>query len=173
MSTQLTPPRVIKIYLVNLIPIEQWGIEPFPNQPWRFSAVITVDPTIHSDMRTPRPGIYNGLDVEVGDFITTQLNKLLKITNISYQTGTELHCTLEDIRRLNSSVDLSQTGESSIQLGQGILFTAPNGQPLLFPLPGSLSQINAQDLVSIIGRFFYTNPLNISEVSINIDGGTY
>lgn len=155
--TQLAPPKVLYINLLSLEPLEPYGEEPYPLQPWIFQGELTVEPQVHSDNRTPRPGIYNGLDVVVGDYITTQSAKVLKITSISFQDEDQVTCILEDKDRLNSSVDQAQTGESSIQTGFGILFTAPHGIPLLYPLPGDTGNITDQDLLELMARFFYSD----------------
>lgn len=155
--SQLPPPRVLKVSLISLAPLESWGQNPYPSQPWRFTGEIFVEPQLHSDTRTPRPGIYNGLDVAVGDYIYTNDAKILLITAISTQDEDQVFCTLEDRFRLNSSVDAQQDGESAIALGEGIIFTAPNGLPVLYPLPGSLTTISFEDLLEVIGRFFYTD----------------
>lgn len=155
MAQQVTPAKVIRIRLNRLIPLSPWGEEPFSDQPWTFEGDITVDPTVHSDMRTPRPGLYTGMDINVGDFITTQSSKILRITAITYQTDDKIRCHLEDFFRLNSSISADQTGESSIQTGVGIVFTVRNGKPILHPLPLDLGLVSAQDLVDIYGRFFY------------------
>lgn len=154
---QLAPPKVLFINLLSLEPLEPYGQDPYPLQPWRFQGELTVQPQIHSDTRTPRPGIYNGLDIVVGDYITTQSAKVLKIASISFQDEDQITCILEDKDRLNSSVDQAQTGESSIQTGFGILFTAPHGIPLLYPLPGDTGNITDQDLLELMGRFFYSD----------------
>jgi len=150
---QLTPPRVLLIYLHTLTPLDPWGVAPFPDQPWKFIAEFTVEPQLHSDMRTPRPGIYNAMDVTMGDFITTQAGKCLEVTQVLSQSVTSVRCRVQDRDRLNSSVDQNQVGESAIQLGSGLLFTAPEGEPLLYPLPENLGQITPQDLVQIVTRF--------------------
>ena len=152
---QLSPPKVLAINLTQADPLELWGSEPYPGQPWKFSATITVDPHLHSDIEPPLTGIYDGMNVEVGDFITTNAPRMLQIVEIQSQTNSEVRCTLQDTDRLNGMIDPNQAGESAIQLGFGLLFTAPNGIPLLYPLPGDIGAITGQNLVEILSRFFY------------------
>jgi hypothetical protein len=154
---QLTAPRLLRINVTRLDPTEAYGSGSFPSQPWKFRARFLVEPQIHSDMSTPRPGVYNGLDVQPGDFITTQKSKILKINQIESQTASQIVCICSDINRLNSSVDEGQTGESAIETGYGLLFTVRNGVPVLFPLPGNIQGLNSNDLIGIIGRFFYSD----------------
>lgn len=172
--TQLAPPKILNINLQTLTPLEEYGQEPFPDQPWKFTAEIMVQPQIHSDTRTPRPGIYNGLDVVVGDYITTQSAKVLKILEITFQDEDQIMCILEDKDRLNSSVDQAQTGESSMQTGIGILFTAPDGAPYLYPLPGNIQNVTDRDLIQIITRFFYSEGIGAGGfLDITVNGGEY
>lgn len=176
MVEQLTPPKVLNINLLSLIPLEEYGLEPFPEQPWKFTAEFTVQPQLHSDTRTPRPGIYNGLDIIVGDYITTQTAKILRISEITFQDEDQVTCVVEDKDRLNSSVDQWQTGESSMQTGIGILFTAPNGAPYLYPLPGDMQNITDRDLIEIITRFFYSDGSGGGgggTQDVIVDGGIY
>ena len=154
---QLLPPRVLKINLTRLDPLEAYGEEPYASQAWKFRARFLVEPQLHSDSRTPRSFVYNGLDVIPGDFITTQSSKILKITSIESQTSDQIVCLVQDINRLNSSIDTGQTGESAIETGYGMLFTAPSGLPVLFPLPANFQGIDTLDLIGVIGRFFYSD----------------
>lgn len=154
--TQLTPPKLLRINLLSLSPLEEYGQEPYAEQPWKFSAEIFIEPQLHSDNRTPRPGIYNGLDVRVGDYILTEGPKILKIIEITAQDEDQVFCNLEDKDRLNSSIDSVQTGESAIPLGPGLLFTVENGLPILYPLPDNIDLYSIDDLISVIGRFFYS-----------------
>lgn len=142
--------------LLSLTPLAPADQEPYPEQPWRFAANFTVEAQLHSDTRTPRPGIYNGLDIEVGNFIVTQGVKILRVTEIQGRTASEITCTVEDDGRLNSIIDNNQNGESAIPLGLGVLFTAPNGVPLFYPMPG-YTTLTEQDLAEITSRFFYVN----------------
>lgn len=154
--TQLAPPKILKINLMSLTPLEGYGQNPYPEQPWRFTGELFVEPQLHSDTRTARPGIYNGLDVMVGDYILTEGPKILKIISITSQDEDQVICTFEDKDRLNSSVDSFQTGESAIPIGLGLLFTVRNGLPILYPLPENIDLYSVDDLISIIGRFFYS-----------------
>lgn len=174
--TQLSPPRILNINLLSLNPLEEYGTEPYPEQPWKFTAELTVEPQLHSDTRTPRPGIYNGLDVIVGDYITTQSSKILHITEILFQDEDQISCIVEDKDRLNSSIDQLQTGESAMQIGFGILFTAPVGVPYLYPLPDDMRVISDRDLIEIITRFFYSEGIGGGgggTGDIIVDGGNY
>ena len=154
---QLPPPKVLQINLLRLDPLENWGSEPFPDQPWVFEADLLVTPQVHSDYRTPTPGIYNGLDVHVGDYFSTQSGKMLLITEIQFQDEDQITCTVEDKDRSNSSIDSASVGESAIQLGTGILFTVRKGTPILFPMPAGLVSVTDRDLIDIIGRFAHTD----------------
>ena len=166
---QIAPARVLQINLLRLDPLENWGSEPFPDQPWIFEADLLVSPQVHSDSRTQTPNIYNGLDVSVNDYLTTQSGKALKITSISFQDEDQVTCILEDTDRSNSSIDTAMTGESAMQLGNGLLFTVNNGLPVLFPLPTELGSINDRALIDILGRFMYTSAPLTPSIGISSD----
>lgn len=150
------PPMVLKMNLTSLSPLSPADQEPYPEQPWRFAAEFTVEAQLHSDTRTPRPGIYNGLDVTVDNYIVTQGVKILRIAEMQSQTTDTIICIVEDDGRLNSIIDSNQNGESAIPLGLGVVFTAPNGVPLFYPMPGNTT-LTDQDLSEITARFFYVN----------------
>ena len=168
--TQLAPPKILKINVTRLDPLDAYGSEPFASQPWKFRVRLLVEPQIHSDLRTPRPGIYNGFDVVPGNFISTQRSKILKIDQIESQTADQLICICSDTNRINSSIDENQTGESAIETGYGLLFTATKGVPVLFPLPGNIQGISTSDLIGIIGRFFYSDATGFSEGILGYTG---
>lgn len=155
-----SPPKLLKINVTSLIPLPDYGLPPYSEQPWVFNATFTVFPQLHSDNTTPRAGIYNGLDVLVGDYITTQMSKVLKIVSITFQDNDTVECVVEDDMRLNASTDMNQTGESAMQTGSGLLFTAINQIPIFYPLPGDLGNFQAHDLVEIQSRFFYAYKIN-------------
>ena len=155
-----SPPKLLKINVTSLIPLPDYGLPPYLEQPWHFNASFTVFPQLHSDNSTPRAGIYNGLDVLVGDYITTQMSKVLKIVSITFQDNDSVECIVEDDMRLNASTDMNQTGESAMQTGAGLLFTAVNQIPIFYPLPGDLGNFQSHDLVEIQSRFFYAYKIN-------------
>ena len=151
----LTPPKVLKISLLQLDPVEVYGLEPHPDQPWRFRAVLKVTPQSHSDPTTPTPNYFNGRDIVTGDFFTTRWAKVLRIISISYQDDDDIVCIAEDDGRLNGLANSDQTGESTVETGPGLLFTAPYGSPLLYPMPGDIDDITVQNLIELQSRFFY------------------
>ena len=163
--TQLAPPKVLKINILTLDPTEQYGQEPNPTQPWRFSSNLSIEPQLHSDTRTPRPGVYNGYDVVVGDYIVSRSSRVLRIIQVNYQDDDQVTCILEDHKRLNSSVDTTQSGESIIDTGQGLLFTISSGLPVLFPLPGDLGNLSFESLIEILGRFCYSEGVSLTNLS--------
>ena len=153
--SHLHPPKVLKVSLIQLDPVEVYGEEPHPDQPWRFRATLKVTPQSHSDPTTFTPNFYTGRDVVTGDFFTTRWAKVLRIISISYQDDDDVTCIAEDDGRLNSTTNPDQTGESTIETGDGILFTAPYGSPLFFPIPGDIDYLSVQHLIELQSRFFY------------------
>lgn len=116
-------PKVLKIDLLSLDAIIESGNTTFSGQPTSFEGHFMVQAQFHSDPNTREPFLYDGLDVKVGDYITTQEAKVLKISAISYQDNDEVRCTLDDEFTLNGLTDSNQTGESAMQTGDGILLS--------------------------------------------------
>lgn len=157
--SDLKPPKLMNIELVWLNPHETYGQEPFPYQPWRFKAYMKVKPKLHSDPTTQSPYLYNGLDVAVNDYVTTQPARALKIIEIIWADEDEVECIVEDDYRLNSKIDQNQAGESAIETGHGILFQVVDGLPILYPNEGLLGLTTA-DLIEIQSRFFYARQMD-------------
>src|SRR5574344_487399 len=149
------PARFLSIDLISLEPVSSVTTAANSIQPNTFRAILKVKPRLHSDFRTTIPGIYSGIDIQVGDYFTTQPSKVLKIIDIEFQDRGEITAIVEDEYGLNSLVDPNHTGESAIETGLGILFEAPNGLPILYPLEG-YSGLTVSDLIEIQSRFFYT-----------------
>lgn len=154
----MTVSRPARFFLIDLLSLDPTGsVTTSANtiHPNIFRATLKVKPRLHSDFNTPTPGIYTGLDIEVGDYFTTQSSKILKIVDIEIQEHGLVTVIAEDEYGLNSLIEPNQTGESAIETGLGILFEAPNGLPILYPLEG-YSGLTVSDLIEIQSRFFYT-----------------
>lgn len=158
-------PKVLKIDLLTLDAIIESSNLTFSGQPTSFTGHFMVESQFHSDPTTRAPFMYDGLDVIVGDYITTQESKVLKISAISYQDNDEVECTLEDEFALNGLTDANQAGESAMQTGDGLLFTTNMGLPVFYPLPGDIGSIQTSHLFEIQSRFQYlASPIDVSAV---------
>ncbi len=108
------------------------------NVPYRWTANITAIYTQnHNDNTTTRPSLYNGLDINVGDWVVSSgEGKCLKITAISVQAFNSASVTLEDDSNYNYLADQDLGGV--IPSGTCFIFEVVNYKPLLGNIPASL-----------------------------------
>ena len=99
--------------------------------------LTAINPQAHNDSTTPRPMTYNGLDINVGDWIvSTGEGKCLKITAISAQTSTTASITLTDDQNYNYLTDQDLGG--IIATGGCYIFEVINNNPVLGNIPANL-----------------------------------
>ena len=121
---------------------------------WEITGTVTAQ--AHGSHLTRKDFEYNGLDVQVGDWIAgATTGTCLRIISISAKTATTVTMVVEDWLRYN-------TFRSSI--GNGIFNTGPcvifqlneNGHPMLDPVPTSIT--SGDFYLNINSRFQYLNP---------------
>lgn len=144
------PNKVIQLNIQSAVGKDYWpynqGDEFWENgssprfYTWIISA--TVIPQFHSYENTREPYTYNGLDLNVGDWISnTDIPQAFEIISITEKTETSLVAIIRDTFRYNTFSAISQDGLISPQLGNNILFTlSVDGMPLLDPLPASINK---------------------------------
>ena len=125
-------------------------------KPYRWELVATVTAQTHGSHLTRKDFQYNGLDVQVGDWIAgATTGTCVRVISISAKTSTTFTAIVEDWLRYN-------TFRSSI--GAGIFGTGPavvfqlneNGHPMLDPVPTSITSNDFY--LNINSRFQYLNP---------------
>lgn len=124
------------------------------NRPYKWNATLTVTNQPHSNTDVDLDGYYTGLDIRVGDYVTTGTNgRALSIIAISSATNGTVNCTLEDIDKINMYLDVD--GDASIPSpASGIVFEVENGIPVLYPIPAALSTAFNQSFASqLLSRF--------------------
>ena len=85
--------------------------DPWNGYPYQWDIQVEVRSQTHSDAATPRPFTYNGLDVNIGDWIIFGNSTIaLEIISISSQTDTTINMIVEDVNLNNILNDSSQTG---------------------------------------------------------------
>ena len=121
---------------------------------WEITGTVTAQ--AHGSHLTRKDFEYNGLDIQVGDWIAgATTGTCLRIISISAKTATTVTMVVEDWLRYN-------TFRSSI--GNGIFNTGPcvifqlneNGHPMLDPVPTSIT--SGDFYLNINSRFQYLNP---------------
>lgn len=116
--------------------IAQWNEAGWAaNRVYRWRANLNVVAQEHSDPNTNTAYQYNGLDVSVGDYITTTINaRILKIITIESQSISNVQCIVEDDELLNNLIK----SDGIIPDSEGIIFKVIDGVPILYPLPAPL-----------------------------------
>ncbi len=159
------PNKVLGVSVSSIAGTEYW---PFANgsgdlwyegsgskKYYRWEITFTVTAQNHGSHLTRDDFQYNGLDVQVGDWIGGATDgKCLKIISISSKTRTEVTCVVEDWLRYNTFA--VTTGNGIFGSGAAVIFTLnENGYPMLDPLPTS---VTASFYPTVMSRFQYLNP---------------
>ena len=135
---------------------------------------VTLDiPTalVHSSHETRDPFKYDGLDIEVDDYIATSNDgKYVKIISITSQSAQACTCVVEDEDRLNTFQDNTGNADGSIPTVEGFLFEMRNGAPILYPLPPALLDVFPNIGAQIISRFLFRSKQGTQTVTQNSGG---
>ena len=123
--------------------------------PYQWSTTLFIGSQAHGSPATRMPYYYDGLDVNVGDYIVTSgQGRILKIVTITTQNAGSVQCIVEDENRENILLDETTSGDGGIPDGEGLLFEVKNGWPILHPLPDALAGgIPPYFSADIIARF--------------------
>lgn len=159
------PNKVLEATVTNIDGTEVWQYANGAGDRWaatgdsprfyRWQITFTVAAQAHGSHLTRDDFVYNGLDVNVGDWIASaDAGVAVKIISISAKTATSVTCIVEDWLRYNTF---------KAPLGIGIFLTGPavvftlneNGIPMLDPFPDSASTVAYSALTS---RYQYLNP---------------
>jgi len=144
--------------------IAQWSGSGFAaNKDYRWRAKLNISQQSHGDPNTTTAYIYNGLDIQVGDyFATTNNGRILKIITIESQTASNVQAIVEDDELLN----ILQSGDGLIPDSEAIVFQAIGGEPLLYPLPSILpAHFNRGFAEEIVSRFRWRGKHNTITVN--------
>ena len=116
----------------------------------------TVSAQTHGSHLTRKDFEYNGLDVQVGDWIAgATTGTCLRIVSISAKSATSVAMVVEDWLRYNTFRDA--TGNGIFGTGYCVIFQLnENGHPMLDPVP--LSITTGDFYLNINSRFQYLNP---------------
>lgn len=173
----MTPAKLLRIHLRQTVPLGYFPDDDgWQGYPYAWDATIDVIPQVHGSNATPTPYAYTADDVKVGDYIVTNgSGRVLKITQISVVGPTYFGCVLEDENRTNILEDPTASGDGNIPGGEGLLFEAKNGWPILHPIPSALAgQLPPYFASDILGRFIAAREagnVNLSLTEIRSDTG--
>ena len=160
------PAKVLSLSVSSINNDSQWPHNDGAGDKWwksgtnpkyyRWEVVATVTAQTHGSHLTRKDFQYDGLDIQVGDWIAgATTGTCVRVISISAKTSTTFTAIVEDWLRYN-------TFRSSI--GAGIFGTGPavvfqlneNGHPMLDPVPTSITSNDFY--LNINSRFQYLNP---------------
>lgn len=159
------PNKVLGVNVTSIVGKEYWPYANGSGDKWwsggvspkfyRWTIVMSVTEQTHGSNLTRDDFVYNGLDINVGDWIANATDgRCLKIISISAKTKLSVTCVVEDWLRYNTFKNSAGVGVFST--GQAIVFTLnENGIPMLDPLPSSAA---ANFYPLVMSRFQYLNP---------------
>ena len=123
---------------------------------YRWNVTMTVTAQNHGSHLTRKDFQYNGLDVQVGDWIAEATTGICcRIISISSKTATSVTAVVEDWLRYNTF--RSTSGNGIFSTGPSVIFQLnENGHPMIDPVPASIT--SATFYQNINSRFQYLNP---------------
>ena len=121
---------------------------------WEITGTVTAQ--AHGSHLTRKDFEYNGLDVQVGDWIAgATTGTCCRIVSISAKTASSVTMVVEDWLRYNTF--RSNVGNGIFNTGYCVIFQLnENGHPMLDPVPTSIT--SADFYLNINSRFQYLNP---------------
>jgi hypothetical protein len=131
--------------------------DPYIGRAYRWLINLDIQTQYHGNPITLTPYQYNGLDIQVGDWIASGiLGKALKIIEISASDMFETTLLVEDFERYNTFNDISGSGSGFIDTGPGVVFRlAEDGMPVLGSIPDLYLQPKAVE--DLLARFIARN----------------
>ena len=122
---------------------------------YRWTVTFSVTQQGHGSHLSRDDFTYNGLDVNVGDWIAgARTGQCLKIISITSKTTTSVTCVVEDWLRYNTFK--STSGDGIFASGSCIVFSLNElGLPMLDPLPTTAA---STFYATVNSRFQYLNP---------------
>ena len=140
-------------------PVIPPALPPAPIQKdYRWQVVMNVEDQAHSSYLTRNPGLYNGQDIVVGQWIANlTTGQAWQIISIESKSTTQVTAIVQDVYRYNTFRDQSQVGNGSPLAGAYyvVFSVGDTGSPEIDPVPpAGTSATFSQNLIS---RFEYIN----------------
>lgn len=159
------PTKVLRFTMTGSVPFANWQTDDgWLGYPYQWTTTLYITAQAHGSPESLTPYFYDGLDVNVGDYILTSgQGRILKIVAINSQASGVVSCVVEDENRENILLDENTSGDGGIPDGEGLLFEVKNGWPILHPLPDALAgSLPPYFSADVIARFMNTR----------VDGGS-
>jgi hypothetical protein len=124
---------------------------------YRWKIEMSVASQNQSSYLTRNPGLYNGYDVTIGQWIANATTgQAWQIISIESKSANSVVATVQDIYRYNTFRDTSQVGNGGLSLGVYVIFNlSGDGIPQIDPVPPS--GISSNFTQNLISRFTYNN----------------
>ena len=160
------PAKVLTISIASISNHAQWSHNDGDGDKWwsggsnpkqyQWEVTGTVTAQTHGSHLTRKDFEYNGLDVQVGDWVAGATTGVCcRIVSISSKTSTSVTMVVEDWLRYNTF--RSSIGNGIFGTGMAVIFQLnENGHPMLDPVPVSVT--SADFYLNINSRFQYLNP---------------
>ena len=143
------PAKVLTVNVTSIANHAQWPHNDGQGDKWwssgtnpkyyQWTVQGTVTAQAHGSHLTRKDFEYNGLDVQVGDWIASATGGLCcRIVSISAKTSTSFTAVVEDWLRYNTF--RSAGGSGIFGTGQSVVFQLnENGHPMIDPVPASIT----------------------------------
>lgn len=139
-------------------PVQPGDPQPLPiYKDYRWRVTMSVDNQSQSAYNTRAPGAYNGLDINVGQWIASlTTGQAWQIITIEAKDSNSVTLIVQDIYRYNTFRDPSGAGNGAPNTGTYVVFTiGDTGVPEIDPVPpGGVSSTFG---INIQSRFQYIN----------------
>lgn len=161
----IAPPKLIEFMPSSISVLSTWAEtvsgDPYRNSPYQWTMTITITPQKHGDKFTQTPYTYNGLDLTEGMWLSNKTGGYIyKIINIHPgATATQVTIDIEDVDRMNLSIDPSRLGSNVApqKNSYGYIFDIDQttGLPILMGIVAGV--LSAQYQTDLMSRFLYRN----------------
>jgi hypothetical protein len=160
------PAKVLSLNVTNISNLNKWAHDDGEGDKWwsggssskyyQWTVTATVTEQSHGSHLTRKDFKYNGLDIQVGDWIAGATTGICcRIVSVSAKTSTSVTMVVEDWLRYNTFRDSGGVGIFST--GQSVVFQLnENGHPMIDPVPASITSSTFYQ--NINSRFQYLNP---------------
>lgn len=159
-----TPAKVLEASVSSSVGVSAWPYNDGLNDPfwaggstpkqYQWLLTISIAEQSHSSYKTRKPYAYNGMDVQVGDYIADQQSGIaLKIIRIESKDATSISCVVEDELRYNTMKSASAAGNGIFSTPTvAIIFEVnEDGLPVIDPIPPS--GISSNFYANLMSRF--------------------
>lgn len=178
------PPKVLAGEVKsNITGLESWPYndgegDPFwaggsNPKPYRWSIIVDVEESKHSSHLTRVPGQYNGIDINVGDWLASRSSGIaVKIIGINSKTETQVNLIVEDVNRYNTF--RSSAGEGLFPVPANVIIFELNQDdlPVIDPVPSGGTGPNfATNLTSRFQNFTGENNVVIEQQAHGLNTG--